>query len=140
MIKHFIIRDGEVRLAPLLVWARWSEHSERRVLTTNLGPVLVSTIFLGLDHQYGEGPPLIFETMLFHSKTRVFDGPFGPRRYRPEWTRDEQTTWRYSTMEEAKRGHRVIVERVREFHSKSRVRTTEFETGKVLARTIADSR
>jgi hypothetical protein len=25
----------------------------------------VSTVFLGLDHRYGEEPPLIFETMIF---------------------------------------------------------------------------
>lgn len=27
--------------------------------------VKVSTIFLGLDHQFGDGPPLLFETMIF---------------------------------------------------------------------------
>jgi hypothetical protein len=28
----------------------------------------VSTVFLGLNHQYGDGPPLIFETMVFGGK------------------------------------------------------------------------
>jgi Lar family restriction alleviation protein len=26
--------------------------------------VRVSTVFIGLDHQFGEGPPLLFETMI----------------------------------------------------------------------------
>lgn len=26
---------------------------------------VVSTVFLGLDHQFGDGPPLLFETMVF---------------------------------------------------------------------------
>jgi hypothetical protein len=30
-----------------------------------LGVVVVSTVFLGLDHSFGEGPPLLFETMVF---------------------------------------------------------------------------
>lgn len=27
--------------------------------------VTVSTVFLGLDHNFGDGPPLLFETMIF---------------------------------------------------------------------------
>ena len=48
--------------------------------------VMVSTVFLGLDHNYGDGPPLIFETM-------IFGGPL------------DQWQDRYSTEEEAKLGH-----------------------------------
>jgi len=32
---------------------------------TRVGPYFVSTIFLGLDHQWGNGPPILFETMVF---------------------------------------------------------------------------
>lgn len=28
-------------------------------------PLMVSTVFLGIDHQFGDGPPLIWETMIF---------------------------------------------------------------------------
>ena len=54
----------------------------------------VSTVFLGLDHRYGnEGPPLVFETM-------VFGGPL------------DQECERYSTWEEAETGHKAMVGRV----------------------------
>lgn len=53
--------------------------------------VRVSTVWLGLDHNfYGEGPPLIFETM-------IFGGPLN----------DYQE--RYSTEEQARTGHNAAV-------------------------------
>jgi hypothetical protein len=30
-----------------------------------VGGYTVSTVFLGLDHQHGDGPPLLFETLVF---------------------------------------------------------------------------
>jgi len=37
----------------------------KRVRRTYLpNNVFVSTVFLGLDHRYGSGPPLLFETMI----------------------------------------------------------------------------
>lgn len=56
--------------------------------------VEVSTVHLVIDHSHGQGPPVIFETM-------VFGGPH------------DQTCERYSTLDEAKAGHRAVVERVR---------------------------
>jgi hypothetical protein len=39
---------------------------ERIVKQTEIGPIFVSTIFLGSDHNFSdEGPPLLFETMVF---------------------------------------------------------------------------
>ena len=51
----------------------------------------ISTIWLGLDHQYGDGPPLIFETMVFNGSA----SPIACRRYTSE--------------KEAIAGHAVIV-------------------------------
>ena len=49
-----------------LEWARTFEAADRRVAhTTVLGMCRVSTVFLGLDHGYGRGRPLLFETMAF---------------------------------------------------------------------------
>lgn len=53
----------------------------------------VSTVWLGLDHQFGSGPPLIFETMVFVVL------PSG------EWNMSEIDCGRYSTEEEALAGH-----------------------------------
>jgi hypothetical protein len=58
----------------------------------------VSTVWLGVDHNFGDGPPLIFETMIFcHDHKCDLD----------EWQD------RYSTEDEARVGHDHAVERVR---------------------------
>ena len=52
----------------LMEWAMWLEQDggrNRRVAETTVGPLWVSTVFLGLDHNFGEGDPLLFETMIF---------------------------------------------------------------------------
>ena len=54
---------------------------------------VVSTVWLGFDHNYSDGPPLIFETMVFPSEG--------------DW--DEIAVDRYSTEQEAMEGHRSLV-------------------------------
>lgn len=51
----------------LLTWGRLLEdHNERRVAEDFIDGVHVSTVWLGLNHQWVEdGAPLIFETMVF---------------------------------------------------------------------------
>lgn len=39
--------------------------ADRVVCQTEHNECEVSTVFLGLDHQYGSGPPLLFETLVF---------------------------------------------------------------------------
>lgn len=34
-------------------------------LKTEIGDYIVSTVDLGLDHSFGDGPPLYYETMIF---------------------------------------------------------------------------
>ena len=54
----------------------------------HVGNTWVSTVFLGLNHQYGDhGPPLLFETMVFRNDSG-------------------EEMWRYSTYEEALKGHK----------------------------------
>lgn len=43
-------------------------ESNRRVARTKLGPSLISTVFLGVDHNFGKGPPILWETMVFGGK------------------------------------------------------------------------
>ncbi len=67
--------------------------------------VTVSTVWLGLDHNWLDGPPLIFETMIFglgEKDTPRDDDEFG---YEP--------CYRYSTKEDALRGHDACVKAVR---------------------------
>jgi hypothetical protein len=44
------------------------EGGHNRVLAqTEVGPLLVSTVFLGVDHDFGGGPPVLWETMIFNA-------------------------------------------------------------------------
>lgn len=63
---RYILKDRiPVACDDLLTWARWFEGAERVVHQENVGELFVSTVFLGLDHQFVGGPPLLFETMVF---------------------------------------------------------------------------
>ncbi len=62
------ILDGRTpRPATQDEWAESYNHPEsRRVAQTKINDdVHVSTVFLGMNHQYGDSPPLLFETMIF---------------------------------------------------------------------------
>jgi hypothetical protein len=68
MLEHYtLIGQTPVIESDLLTWARAFEIAERRVaLTRVLDLCEVSTIFLGLDHNWSrEGPPILFESMAF---------------------------------------------------------------------------
>ena len=41
------------------------EDDPTRIGEDEIGEALVSTVWLGMDHGYGGGPPIIFETMIF---------------------------------------------------------------------------
>mgnify|MGYP001599867616 CR=1 FL=1 len=89
---RYYARDGSLLLGGTLEWARLLEdESVRRVAFTKLpSGAVVSTVWLGLDHNFGAGPPLIFETM-------VFGLPDG-----------EEPQERYSTETEALAGHKAM--------------------------------
>ena len=63
--NYILIGQSPVEEPDLLKWAEWFETADRVVAQTDVGPYVVSTIFLGIDHQFGKGPPLLFETMVF---------------------------------------------------------------------------
>ncbi len=63
---HYRLVGQSVQPVSLGEWATSMEHENRRVRLTRIGPFEVSTVFLGLDHNFsGVGPPVIFETMTF---------------------------------------------------------------------------
>ena len=79
----------------LMEWAEWMETADRTVQVTMIGDVRVSTVFLGLDHQFGVGSPILYETM-------IFGGDLD--EYQERW----------QTLGEAKNGHAVAVQHVRD--------------------------
>lgn len=79
---------------PMREWARLFEARRQGkgiVEQTRLtGGVYVSTVWLGLNHRWGEGPPLIFETLIFDDL-------------------EDERMWRYSTFTEAFRHHHQLL-------------------------------
>ncbi len=95
MMGQYILVDKR----PLLVtdteeWSRWVETADRTVAKTEVGGGMVSTVFLTFDHSFSdEGPPLLFETMVFDADDDALD----------------DLTRRYSTWEQAVAGHEEVV-------------------------------
>lgn len=63
--KYILIGKLAVPELDLLKWARWLETTNRHVANTRIGGIWVSTVFLGINHSFTDGPPLLFETMIF---------------------------------------------------------------------------
>lgn len=98
MSDKYVLRDGVPVLEPeILAWATWFENAndQRRVALTDEGDdLVVSTVFLGIDHAFGDRPPLLYETLV---RGRVLTGEME----------------RYATRAEAEAGHEAMVARVR---------------------------
>ena len=95
MSERYILVDRRSVPCPwLLSWATWMETEDRHVKETIQDDVRVSTVFLGLDHSFGQsGPPILFESMCFVAGEGV----------------DQR---RYATWEEAERGHDDMVREI----------------------------
>lgn len=92
MTRHDLyILDGHtpVPCDDFRVWGDWYRTADRHVGNTTIGGLQVSTVFLGSNHQWGCGPPVLFETMVFGGDDEMMD--------------------RYSTWDEAQAGHDATV-------------------------------
>ena len=65
--RYILVGHEPVEEPDLITWARWLESADRHVADTMQDDVRVSTVFLGLDHNFGDlfGRPILFETMVF---------------------------------------------------------------------------
>lgn len=104
-MQHYMLNEqGEVVECDFLTWAKWFENVESRVVkATKRGDTKVSTIFLGLDHSFGDGPPILWETMVFQGK-----------HWNELLARDCSTDVdqeRHATLEEALACHKAMVKK-----------------------------
>lgn len=98
--RHYILKGRTPFAVDLMTWGRWLEKNNRVVgLTKITAACRVSTVFLGLDHNFFGGEPILFETM-------IFGGPLDGEQ------------WRYRTYDEAERGHAEAVTQAKIAHAK----------------------
>ncbi len=92
-MHKYILEDKIPKVVDdVLEWGKWFETADRHVAKTVLpNGVEVSTVFLGLDHSFSGGKPILFETMIFGGE------------------HDDGYQERYSTWEEAEAGHKQAV-------------------------------
>jgi hypothetical protein len=97
--RYILDENGEPQpCADLMAWARWFESNQRVLRQTKMGPVLVSTVFLSIDHNFGrQGAPILWETMIF------------------DFPKLNDYMERYRSREAALRGHELALERLKEF-------------------------
>ena len=95
MSEYYKLWGREAIPATVHEWARSYEHKDmRRVGMYKDGDLMVSTVFLGLDHSFGSGPPMIFETLVRRGK-------------------GEDDMVRYSTWKQARAGHHAMVRKLK---------------------------
>lgn len=116
----------------VLEWGRMFESIDgRRVALTDLGLCNVSTVFLGMDHRFmGEGPPVVFETMVFLTLDTGHEAAFVEAEELAPIT-----CQRYSTWAEAELGHVDLCEEIEARIAVARARSEEI-TAAFLARII----
>lgn len=86
---------GDPRMSQRYAKLDAGEPDPWRVARDEVGEWNVSTVFLGVDHQFGNGPPVLWETMVF-----------GPEPW-SDWQD------RYTSRADAEVGHARVVEMIR---------------------------
>lgn len=95
MAYYILDSNHNILLEPdVAKFGQWFSNNNNRVVAKDNfkdrhgNEVKVSTMFLGIDHSFSQNrPPILFETM-------IFGGDF------------DQDTYRYSTWDEAVKGHK----------------------------------
>ena len=97
-MTHLYILEGTTPLAvqDTITWGQLFATADWKVAHTQVSPdAEVSTVFLGMDHNFfRDGPPILWESM-------VFGGPLDGEQER------------YATYHNAAQGHEAMVERCR---------------------------
>jgi hypothetical protein len=99
--------DGELEKLTIVEYAKWQKEqpeeyaAEHCVAKETVNGLHVSTVCLFIDHSFGQGAPVIYETLVF------------------DWRRGDSTSFseitgeRYRTRAEAAEGHVRFVARVK---------------------------
>lgn len=85
----------------LLGWAKWFETAERHVGLDTINGVKISTVFLGIDHSFGRGKPVLWETMTFTKRKGSYN------------FLNQNLCGRYTNVQDAKEWHQLVCESVK---------------------------
>jgi hypothetical protein len=103
MKKYILDGHKAVEEPDILKWAAWFEGANKIVKKDTAtvtvggekaGEIRISTVFLGIDHSFNGGEPILFETMVFGGKL-------------------DQEMDRCSTWEAAEKMHELMCEKVK---------------------------
>jgi hypothetical protein len=99
-MNFYIEKDGKPVPCDVSEFGIFFEDSDNRrveydTLDIDGHKVEVSTVFLGIDHSFGRGEPILYETMIFGGK-------------------HDQYQYRYRTRKDAKEAHDRIVNDLKE--------------------------
>ena len=86
----------ETSLEEFSKWVAEGQDEDQIVGKDKIGDAEVSTVFLGLDHSFGGGKPVLFETMVFDRSISAGNNT-------------DIDGIRYNTWEEAVKGHNETV-------------------------------
>ena len=86
------ILDGKIPVPFFDTTTKWVSQ-DKIIGKDQFGSVSVSTVFLGMDHSFGGGSPVLFETMIFGGE-------------------HDQYQERYCTWDEAEKGHQIACDLV----------------------------
>ena len=92
MMGQLYILDGKIPV-PFFDTTKWGLQVDKIIGKDQFGSVSVSTVFLGMDHSFGGGDPVLFETMIFGGE-------------------HDQYQERYCTWDEAEKGHQIACDLV----------------------------
>lgn len=57
--------QGEpVACESMLEWSAWFATADRQVALDTVGDMRISTVFMGMDHAFNGGPPMLWETLI----------------------------------------------------------------------------
>ena len=99
MTERYILKDGfAVQCQDLMEWGAWMEaHRNKFQKISKVAGLRLSTVFLGLDHSFGHGEPLLWETMLFND----------------DMNGESESQWRFTFQGEAYEFHETKVKQLK---------------------------
>lgn len=98
---YYRLKGKYAEKCSLMEFAYDHMYGHKQIVRDRIGRILVSTIFLHIDHSCGFGKSLLFETMVFTHGVEALDSM-------------SDICVQYSTYAEAKKGHGEILHRVYE--------------------------